>query len=328
MPLPINGGLSPYISSTTLQQAPTGIDWTTITPWDDATPAQNQAEIWNMCARATSKVDNYCNQVLRATMDVELLHGPDFRITSGPGAGGGAPTAYWGNSGFNSRIILSRWPVLEVLNVETCPNNLWPRQWTSVPAGFFEPEQPPIGMYGTVAPGGTAQGSQAILVAPGFINWLYGRNGWAVKTSYINGWPHAEVDEFVDMGSTTLPVDDTTGWAITNYFGTYTGATGIIKDAGQQEVVQVLSASTTTGPGILTLASPLSYPHQSGIIVTTMPAAIEEACILFATAEALTRGATSTTIHDIGGHSQGTGGDIVGLNTEAELLCAPFRRTV
>jgi hypothetical protein len=183
-------------------------------------------------------------------------------------------------------------------------------------------------MYGSVSPGGTAQGSQAILVAPGFINWQYGRNGWAVKTSYINGWPHTEIDEFTDAGSTTLPVDDTTGWAITNYFGTYTGATGIIKDAGQQEVIQVLSASTTTGPGILTLASPLSYPHQSGIIATTIPAAIEEACILFATAEALTRGATSTTIHDIGGHSQGTGGDIVGLNTEAELLCAPFRRTV
>ena len=281
-----------------------------------------------MCARATSKVDNYCNQTLRATIDTELLHGPDFRVTSGPGAGGSSPSPYWGTAGFNSRIILSRWPVLEVTNVQTCPNSLFPRQWTSLPSGYYEPELPPLGIYGSAIPGGTAQGGQAIIVAPGYITWNYGRNGWAIQITYINGWPHTEIDEFVDAGSSTIVVDDTTGWAITNYYGTYTGATGVIKDAGQQEAIHVTATSTTSGPGTLTLSSPTVYPHAAGTLVTTLPAAIEEACILFATAEALTRGATSTTIHDIGGHSQGTGGDIVGLNTEAELLCAPFRRTI
>ena len=57
-----------------------------------------------------------------------------------------------------------------------------------------------------------------------------------------------------------------------------------------------------------------------------MPASIEQACILFCVAEALTRGATTTTIHDIGGHAQSTGGDVAGLTAEAELLCHPFRR--
>lgn len=325
-PLPL--GLAPYISPTILQQAPTGIDWTNITPWDDATVAQNQAEIWNMCARATSKVDNYCNQTLRATLDTELLHGPDFRVTSGPGAGGSSPTPYWGSAGFNSRIVLARWPVLEITKVQVCPNNLFPRQWTDVPAGYYEPENPPIGIYGSIAPGGTAQGGQAIIVAPGYINWSLGRNGYAIMITYINGWPHTEVSEFTDKGSMTLPVNDTSGWAITNYYGTYTGATGTIKDAGQQEPVHCSSANTTIGPGILTLDEPLTYPHAAGTLVTTLPAAIEQACILFATAEALVRGATSTTIHDIGGHSQNTGGDVTGLNTEAELLCHPFRRTV
>jgi hypothetical protein len=306
----------------------TGIDWTTITPWDDATPAQTQNEIWNMCARATAKVDGYCNQTLRATADDELLHGPDFKVTVGPGGGGSSPTPYWGGAGYNARLILARWPVLEVTAVQTCPNNMWPRSWTSVPAGYFEPETPPIGIYGSSAPGGSAQGGQAVILAPGYITWAYGRNGWAVQVSYINGWPHSEVTVSADAGDSVITVDDTTGWAVTNYYGTYTGATGRIPDSGQQEAVRVTSASVKTGPGTLTLATPLVYPHEAGTLITSLPASIEEACILFATAEALVRGATSTTIHDIGGHSQATGGDITGLNTEAELLCHPFRRTV
>jgi hypothetical protein len=281
-----------------------------------------------MCARATAKVDGYINQTLRATVDTELLHGPDYRVTVGPAGGGSSLTPYWGNAGFNARVILSRWPVLEVTGVQTCPNSLWPRQWTAVPAGYFEPEMPPIGIYGSIAPGGSAQGGQAIIVAPGYIDRSYGRNGWAIMVTYINGYPHTEISSAAAAGATTVSVNDTTGWAITNYYGTYTGATGTVKDAGQQEAVHVTAASVTAGPGTLTLKEPLTYPHETGTLISTMPATIEQSCILFATAEALTRGATSTTIHDIGGHSQGTGGDIVGLNTEAELLIHSYRRTI
>ena len=325
-PMPL--GLAPYISPLTLQSAPTGIDWTTITPWDNATEAQTQNEIWNMCARATARVDGYCNQTLRATTDTELLHGPDFRVTVGPGAGGSSPTPYWGNAGFNTRIILARWPVLEVTGVQTCPNNLWPRQWTSLPAGHFEPEYPPIGIYGAAQPGGSVQGGQAVIVGPGYINWNYGRNGWAIQITYVNGWPHTEVSVSAEAGAESITVDDTTGWALSNYYGTFTGATGIVKDGGQQEVVHVQSASTTSGPGTLVLASALTYPHEAGTLVSAMPASVEQACILFAAAEALTRGATSTTIHDIGGHAQSGSGDITSLITEGELLIHAYRRTI
>ena len=148
------------------------------------------AEMWNMCGRATSRVDGYVNQTLRATIDVELLHGPDYRVTAGPASGGGYPTPYWGTSAAqNARLILSRWPVLEVTGVKVCPNNVWPRSWTPVTAGYFEPEVPPIGIYGSVAPGGSAEGGQAILVGGGFINWTLGRNGWAIEVTYINGYP-------------------------------------------------------------------------------------------------------------------------------------------
>jgi hypothetical protein len=63
-------------------------------------------------------------------------------------------------------------------------------------------------------------------------------------------------------------------------------------------------------------------------VFTTLPAAVEQACILFCCAQALVRGATSTTIHSIGGHGASSQMDISDLNSEAELLLHPFKRTI
>ena len=327
-PLPL--GLAPYISPLTLITAPTGIDWSTIgEPTADPSPAENMAEIWNIAARATSRADGYVSQILRATLDNELLHGPDYRVTSGPASGGRYPTPYWGASqAQNARLILSRWPVLQVTGVQTCPNNLWPRQWTSLPAGFFEPEVPPISIYNSVAPSGSPDGGQAILVGGGYINWCYGRNGWAIQVAYINGWPHCSLTSAVNAGVTVLPVNDCTGWAITEYVGGVTGATGRIEDSGQQEAVHVTASSVTTGPGTLTLSQATAYPHAAGTLVTTMPASVQQACIYFGAAEALTRGATSTTIHAVGGGAQSSDGGAKALIEEGELLLHSFRRTI
>jgi hypothetical protein len=189
------------------------------------------AEVWNLCGRATSRCDGYINQILRATADVELLHGPDYRVT-------------------------------------------------------------------------------------------------AIEVSYVNGYPHCSLTAACAAGDTTIAVNDCTGWAVSNYYGTYTGATGRVVDSGQQEAVHVTTASVTTGPGTLTLSSPLGYPHQAGTLVTTLPASIEQACIYFATAEALTRGATSTTIHAVGGAAQSSDSGARSLIEEGELLCHAFRRTI
>ena len=281
-----------------------------------------------MCARATSRVDGYVSQTLRATIDTELIWGPDYRVTVGPASGGSYPTPYWGNSGAtNARIILSRWPVLSVTNVATCPAGQWPQVFTNLPAGYYAPAVPPLGVYGSVSPGGSAEGGQAIIVGGGYINKSLGRNGWAIQVTYINGWPHCSLTAAVAAGVTELPVNDTTGWAITDYYGV-TGATGSINDSGQQESIHVTSASVTAGPGTLTLSAATTYPHQTGTIVTTIPASIEQACIYFCTAEALTRGATSTTIHAVGGGAQSSSGGARELIEEGELLIHAFRRTI
>ena len=122
-------------------------------------------------------------------------------------------------------------------------------------------------------------------------------------------------------------MNDCTGWAITDYYGA-TGATGTIKDSGQQEAFHVTASSVTAGPGNLTLSSATNYPHQAGTIVTTIPTSIEQACIYFATAEALTRGATSTTIHAVGGGAQSSSGGARELIEEGELLIHAYRRTI
>lgn len=279
-----------------------------------------------MCQRATAKVDGYCNQVLRATVDTELLHGPDYRVTTGPAAGGGRMGPYWGQTAYNSRITLARWPLLSINQVQVAPN-VFPRTWSTVPAGNYEVEIPPIGIYGSNAPSASAFGGQSMILAAGWVNRANGRNGYAIQVNYTNGWPHAEIAASATAGSTQLVLDDCTGWASTDFSGQL-GATGVIKDSGLQETVHVTASTSTAGPGTVSLSSPLVYPHAQGTIFTTMPATVEEACILFCTAEALTRGATTTTIHDISGHSQHTGGDVESLNSEAELLLHPFRRTI
>jgi hypothetical protein len=264
--------------------------------------------------RATARADGYVNQVIRATIDWEQVAGPDYRVTVQNGTG-------------NGRIILSRWPVLSILSVMVAPNAVFPRQWSTIPSGNYDLEVPPLSVYGNIAPSAAIDGGQAILIPPGWVNWGLGRHGWLVRVSYINGWPHTSLTAAVEQGETTLPVDDTTGWAITNEWG-QTGAAGIIYDSGFQETVQCTASSVTSGPGNLTIANPLNFNHNAGVMVTTLPQSVIGAVILFSAAEALTRGATSTTVHSIpgGGASAGKGPeDLIG---EGELLLHPLRRTV
>lgn len=318
MTMPAYGPVSPYVTPQMLISAPTGISWNTIPPGSQVTPAQKMAEQANICGRATSEVDGYLNQVVRATTDTELFHGPgDYRVNV---------QQYTGTL----RIIMNRWPVIAINSVKVAPNAVFPRQWVTLPSGFYEPEYPASGIFGAAQPTGSGDGGQAIIVAPGYVNWAMGRQGYAIQVQYVNGWPHAGLTASCTANSSTIQVDDCTGWTIPQAETGSIGATAVIYDGGQQEVIRVTSSSTTSGPGTLTLASPTQFAHDSntGIIVSCIPRSIQWATILFASAEALARGATSTTVQEVSGKAQNSSARMDSLRQEAQRLLDTFRRTV
>lgn len=310
----ITGPLTPYVTPRILLNAPTGISWNSIPPGTGVTPAEHTAEQLNICMRATAQADSYCNQVLRATLDTEQVTGPDFRMTIE-------------QSTQNCRIIMSRWPILAITGVEVSPNAVMPRQWQQVPTGMWDVERPIIGLYGTSAPSAAGEGGQGVLIAPGFASWSRGRRGFAVRVTYVNGWPHTSLTSAVVAGATSLPVDDCTGWA--PFSAGTPGALGVIYDSGSQETVQVSAASAISGPGNLTVPA-LAFPHAAGTMVSALPASVIWAVTLFAAGQALTRGATATTVHMIpgGGSAMAPMKGPDDLFGEGELLLSPFRRTI
>lgn len=308
----IVGPGTPYVTPEMLRSAPTGISWGTI-PKRDATASAQRAEMLNMCQRATSAVDTQCNQVIRATIDTEQLTGPDFRITVPTGSG-------------VARIMLSRWPVLYVTGGQIAPTNQFPRSWTSIPANMFDVATPIIGIYGTNSPSDAGDGGNAVLLAPGIINWANGRNGCTLRTTYVNGWPHAGLTADVVAGATSILVDDCTGWGPVEVNGQ--GATGSIRDGENQETVTCVSTSVTSGPGTIELATPLVNDHSSGVVVTTIPGNIEWATILYASAQALTRGATSTGVQSVSPGPTGGSTGAQALRDHADKLCRAYARVI
>jgi len=311
---------TPYVNPEMIVNAPTGISWSII-PFPKATTAQQLAEQTNICWRATTIVDGWCNQALRSTIDSEQRSGPgDYRINVEQSTG-------------NVRWILSRWPVTEILAVQTASNAVFPRQWTQVPQGMWDIENPAIGVYGSYVPAGSGgAGGQSITLAPGYAGWGLGRNGYRFAATYVNGWPHAGLKAEVTAGSTTLTVDDVTGFA---------GASAFIYDGESTEVVSVTSVTANTpytlpngggtaqaGPGTLTLAGPVSYNHPSNLIVSSLPQDVMWATILAATTQALDAGITSVSIQNIPGSQTVGGHGIDDLKLQYRELLNPYRRVI
>jgi hypothetical protein len=309
---------TPYITPAMLTSAPTGIAWNII-PFPKASSPQQLAEQTNICWRATGIVDNYCNQVLRATADTEYLNGPDYRVTVQQATG-------------NGRVVLQRWPVLQVLQVSVSPNSAFPRQWTILPSGRYDIEHPIIGIYGSTTPSAAGDGGQTVLIAPGYVSWGQGRNGTRLAISYINGWAHTSLTSSALANATTLAVDDVTA---------FTGASAFLYDGSTSETVSVTSVTATTplilpissgtvpaGPGTLTLSSGLLNPHAAGVVVSALPQDVIWATILAATTQALESGIDAITIQNIPGSTTVGGHGVSELTQQYEVILGPYRRTV
>jgi hypothetical protein len=310
-----------------MQSAPTGVSWQII-PEPGATTAQVNAELTNIAWRATSVVDTFCNQVLRATVDTEQMYGPrNARVGVQRGTG-------------NGLLVMRRWPITQVLAIQASPNQCWPRQWSTVPSDRYEIEHPLINSLSDTASATGPDGGMSIVIAPeqlgtGIANgygWGYGASGLTFLVSYTNGWPHTSLTADASEGATVLSVDDVTGWA---------GASGFVYDGSATETIGVLSVDAAnplslpngvgtaqTGPGTITLNSPLTFDHLAGSLVSALPANVIWAAVLAAAMQATEGGIVSITVQSMPGSMSTGGKGSEDMQTQFERLLNPYKRVV
>lgn len=309
--------LTPYCNISMLLNAPTGVPWDIVPQLNsDGTPAQ-LAELTNILQRATALADAKCAQTLRSTVSVEEVHGPDTRMTVNPSR--------------VARVMLSRWPVTQVLAGRVSPQAAIPRAWSPVPVSAIALEDPPMTLLSPAVEGAAGAGGQAVLIAPGYVSWAMGRQGFTAEISYLNGWPHAGVTGSIAAGSSTVTVDDVTGM---------TGATCWLYDGASTETVTVESATATVpvtlpaggtvqaGPGTVTLAEPVQYQHEAGTVLSALPQDIVWAVILLAASQVLSEGATAVAIPDIAGSLTSGGKGAADLVIDAEVILANYHRVI
>jgi hypothetical protein len=93
-----------------------------------------------------------------------------------------------------------------------------------------------------------------------------------------------------------------------------------------QETAVVTAASVASGPGTLTITPALTWEHQQGIVFSAMPSQVFWSAIIFSVGQALTRGATATTVQTIGPSAARTTDDPYTLMKYAEEMAHFLKR--
>lgn len=322
---------TPYVTRGLLESAATGVSWN-IVPRARATDAEISAAIASIAWRSTSILDTFCNQVLRSTVASEQLVGPGYpRCNVDRNTGIGVLQAKW-------------WPVTEVLAIQLSPARAFPPVWTPVPSGSYRIRHPLISV-GDTASATAPDGGWTIDVAPGYIGCSPygrtpaggftgggGRGSQLVQLCHLNGWPHTSLTATAAAAATVLSVDDVTGWA---------GASGFAYDGSGTEPVTVASVSAAapvvlpngagtaqSGPGTVTLTSPLAFSHEQGTMISAMPAAGLQAAILAAAVQALTGGTDAITIQSVNGEHSSPQPTAESMTKQYQALLARFQRVM
>ena len=285
----------PYITSTEYNSAPNGMDTSNLVAGGSA--AAQLIALNETIARASSWIDQYCMGAwgtLAATVEVE-----NARV--------------WG-SYRNTLIIHPKyWPLLELsaFSYAALPGGLASNNGASItPAGNISvyPQQFEVAPQGVIglgfnAPGGIVRGRE-----------------YDCQWQYTNGWPVSTLSASVAAGATQFtPVSAT---------GIYPGTTLTVYDEPYNEQIQVSSIDTAdTSPVLLTKG--FQYTHAAGAMVTNLPPAVKQACILLTTALIKQRGSGALQVADMGAITHESGGltqnegDDVGVAFE---LIHPFKQ--
>ena len=282
---------SPYLSLAEFKNAPTALDYGNIVAGQNQ--SAQDAELTNAITRASSWIDQYCNQIIGATADSEQQR---TRIKRD------------GTIRFHPKYS----PVVALTSFSwgMTPNSLVSASDCSL--AWFE-EQEIIFPYA----GNSLTYSSEGPLSFGFP--MSSNQEVFIKYDYVNGYANTLSSSNVSAGATTITVDNPTGIV--------PGETLKMFDGASTENITI-DSTYTFGSSTVILASPLLYSHNAGVSVSALPAAIKEAAILVTSAYLKIRGdaslimaVTTSPGQQIGG-SQQVGSDIA----HAQDLLKPFRR--
>lgn len=281
----------PYLSLAEFKNAPTALDYGNLVVGGNQ--AAQDAELSNAITRASSWIDQYCNQIISATVDVEQQR---CRVKSDG----------------TLRVHPKYFPVVALtdFNYGVNPNTLITAPDCSI--AWLE-EQEIIFPYSQLPTTMSSQGPLSFGFPGSAGTEMY------VKYTYINGYANTNLALSVSASATTITVSDGTGIVPGESLKIFDGAS-----TENVTVASTYSFGSTTVP----LVSGLLYAHNAAVTVSALPAAIKEACILVTSAYLKIRGDASLVMdvttrpgQQIDG-AQKVGSDIA----HAQQLLMPFRR--
>jgi hypothetical protein len=281
----------PYLSLQEFKNAPTALDYGNLVAGGNQ--AAQDAELTNAIIRASSAIDQYCNQILGATLDTEQQRTrvkPDGTVRFHP----------------------KYFPVVAMtdLQIGWTPNAL--TAVTDPSQAWFE-EQEIIYPYAQLPQSMSSQGPLSF----GFP--MSSRAETFIKYTYVNGYANTLVSTSASAGATSIVCEDG--------LGVVAGMGLTIYDGANTERV-IVASSYTFGSATIPLTAPLAYAHAVGVSVGSLPAAIKQAAILYTSAALKIRGDSALVMAVTNSPSQQAGGSQrVGSDIAlAQEILQPFRR--
>lgn len=280
----------PYLSLLEFKNAPTALDYGNLVVGGNA-QAQD-AELTNAIYRASSWIDQYCGQVLSATVDQEQQR---TRIKADG----------------TLRIHPKYAPIVALtgLSYGATPNQM---VTATDPSQAWLEEQSIVFPYAQLSSTMSSQGPLSF----GFPG-TPGREVY-VNYTYVNGWANTALASAATAGATSITVSDATG--ITP------GESMTLFDGASTERVTV-DPSYAFGSTTVLLSAALLFAHPVATTFSALPAAVKEACIVMTSAFLKIRGDASLTLamttRPSGNGSSGLIGTESGIASE---ILKPFRR--
>ena len=145
---------TPYITPAMLTSRPAGISWNVV-PTLTADSAAQLAQLQDVCWNATSTVDTYCRQPLRATVKTDTSVGP------------GMPRVAVDRCTRAAMLVTEYRHLVQVAAVQVSQFAAFPPAWNLVPAGQYRPRHPVVT---TMGPSTGPIGGTTIDMAAGYVD--------------------------------------------------------------------------------------------------------------------------------------------------------------